>query len=135
MQLAESQVNASALVEVFGSAFMDIDNFKGDSFKVSGEKIPISVQVDTDRKLIKFSFYNVLKNINIAQAAAIINKMNEDYIFVKFSAVEYEDSIFYSASYFMSYKKGLIKFQLVDNIKAFERITLEAGLEELGEYF
>ncbi|QOX80450.1 hypothetical protein FY034_16410 [Trichlorobacter lovleyi] len=135
MQLVESQVNASALVEIFGAAFMDVTDFDADSFRVKGEKVPVNVTVDSDRKLIKFHFFNRMKNINMATASQIANKMNEEYIFVSFSAVEYEGTIFFTSSYYMTFKKGLIKYQLVDNLKTFERITLEAAMAEFGDYF
>lgn len=133
--LTENQVSASALAEIFGSAFMDVSDLDSKSFIVDGEKLTIRVSIVEQRHLIKFFIFNKMKNINMSKASLITNKMNEDYILNSFSAIEHEGQVIYSSSYYMSYRKGLIKFQLIDNIKNFERIALEAALEEFDGHF
>lgn len=135
MQLAESQVNSSSLAEVFSAAFMDVSDLDSDSFRVNGEKLTIVVELDHQRKYIKFCVLNRLQNINLDEASIILNKMNFEYIFAKFCAIEHAGCLYFTSHYFMSYKKGLMKYQLVDNFRNFEKVTLEAGITGLGQYF
>jgi hypothetical protein len=135
VQLTESQVSASALAEVFSSAFMDVYDLDADSFRVKGDRIGVYVEVDKDKKFIKYSFINKMNNINISAITQVMNKMNQEYYFLKFSLVPYDNNYFYTSHYYMSFKKGIINYQLVDNLKMFERVTYEAAMSELGDYF
>lgn len=134
MQLAESQVSPSSLAEVFSAAFMDVSDLDSDSFRVNGEKLTIMVELDQHRKYIRFCVLNRMQNINIDEASTILNKMNFEYVFAKFSAIEHAGFLYFTSHYFMSYKKGLIKYQLVDNVRNFEKVTIEAGIAGLGQY-
>ena len=135
MQLTENQVSASSLADVFSSAFMDVSGLGPADFSVDGENLTIGVEVDSERKFLKFNSINRMNNIDLEAAAIISNRMNFEYVFASFAAVEHEGNIYYTSAYYMSYKKGIIKHQLVDNFKNFEKITLDAGRSELGQYF
>lgn len=134
MQLSESQVSASKLADIFNQAFIDTSDLDSNEFKVKGETVPVGIEVDSDRKLIKMRIVEILAGLSLPEAASIMNEINSQRILAKFSAVEYEGHIFLDADYVMSYEKGLIAYHLISNVKFFEKIVVASIREYLLDY-
>jgi len=131
-QLKDSEVTTAALIEVFESAFLKVDDKEAESFKVQCENLKATVLIDEQRKFLSFRIiYGLSGSINLSEALVRANKVNEEYIFIKFAAIEYEGEIYLESKYYLTYEDSLNAFQLVTLVKKFEKYTVDA----LREYF
>ena len=134
-QLTENEVSIKSLVELYENAYMKVKDVKEESFRVEGDIFDIIIGIEKDRKFIKFGIVHLLNgNITLNEAAILANTANEQYVFTRLSAVEYEKSIFIESMYFMTYKEGLIAFQLIDNTKTFDKFTTNRIKEFFMDY-
>lgn len=134
MLITEDQVVPSELVKIFNSAFIDTSDIRQDKFTVQMDRIIVYVILEPEFKFIRYSFHSRLNNISLEDASTITNKMNNEFRMLMFCSVEIEGNVFILVSYTMSYKKGMIKYQLVDNIKLFEKIAVDAIVDRLNDY-
>lgn len=135
MQLAEPEVNAPTLAGVFRDAFMDVSDVGTNSLHVKADKIKVAVTVMPELKCIRYSYHIKIDKFSVDKALQITNKLNEDYIFAQFAAVEESGALNLLTTQYMTYKQGLIKYHLIDSLATFEGIILEAGNEGFGVSF
>ncbi len=134
-QLKDSEVSIAALIDVFESAFMKIEDKEAESFKVQCENLRATVLLDTERKFISFRIiYGLSGSINLSDALVRANKVNEEYIFIKFAAIEYEGDIYLESKYYMTFEDSLNAFQAVTLVKKFEKYTVDALREYFNDY-
>jgi len=133
--LAESEVSIKSLVECFTSAFVKVTDEDNDSFWVPGESLKTKVTLDEKRKYLRFSIvYQLSEKTTSSAAITQCNKVNEEYIVIRFSAIEIEGTQCVASNYYMTFEEGLIAFQLIKMVKKFEQFTVEALREHLNDY-
>lgn len=122
MQLTEAQVTSSNLANALNNAFMDTDSLDSESFKVQLDHYKYKIVIDKDRKFIRISDFNNISHMNKSTAVDVINTLNNQYIFVKFYAMEFSDGLVLVSEHDLSYEKGLNLFHLVDCLKKMDSI-------------
>jgi len=134
-QLAENEVSIKSLVDCFSSAFMKVLDVEEDSFWVAGDSLKTKVSLDEKRKYLRLSIlFQLSGNITSDIAAVQCNKVNDDYIVIRFSSVQVEGSQCVLSTYYMTYEEGLIAFHLVKMVKKFEQFTVDALREYMADY-
>jgi len=134
-QLSESEVTIKTLVECFTSAFLKVADEESDSFWVPGESLKTKVTIDEKRKYLRFSIvYQLSDKTTSSVAITQCNKVNEEYIVIRFSALEIQGTQCVACNYYMTYEEGLIAFQLIKMVKKFEQFTVEALREHFNDY-
>ncbi len=134
-QLAENEVSIKALVDSFASAFMKVVDEESDSFWVVGDSLKTKVALDEKRKYLRLSIiYELSKQPAPDIVANLCNKVNNDYIVIRFSAVEIEGSQCIASTYYMTFEEGLVVFHLIKMVKKFEQFTVDALREYMADY-
>lgn len=134
MQLSESQVSASKLADIFSNAFMEVSELTENEFKVKPENFVVDVRVESEKKNITVSKMFVLNNISLEQAALMANDVNGRVFMVRFIAGNIEEYVVLVVDYAMTYEKGLIAHQLVNNVRWFEKATFQCVYEFFRDY-
>lgn len=134
-QLAENEVSIKSLVDCFSSAFMKVVDVEEEAFWVVGESLKTKVSLDEKRKYLRLSIiYQLSGNITPALAAEQCNKVNNDYIVIRFSALDLEGTQCVLSTYYMTFEEGLVAFHLVKMVKKFEQFTVDALREYMADY-
>ncbi len=134
-ELAESDVSIKSLVECFNSAFIKVVDEENDSFWVPGESLKTKITIDEKRKYLRLSIiYQLSGEITPAVSATQCNKVNDEYIVIRFSALEIQGTQCVASTYYMTYEEGLIAFHLIKMVKKFEQFTVEALREHFADY-
>lgn len=134
-QLQEKEVTLDSLINVFESAFIKTDNKEEESFKIQGEHLNPTVLIDKNRKFVSFRIiYGLTGSISLHESLQLANKVNEEYIFIKLSAIEYEENIYLESRYYMTYEEGLNAFQFINTAKKVEKYTVDALREYFNDY-
>lgn len=79
----------------------------------------VLVTVDEDQKLLKYmAIYGVKETSPLELKHALVNRMNEGFIFVRFSVPEQQPSVL-MADYYLPYEEGIPTFQIISAIRLF----------------
>ena len=131
--IEEKEVTSESISNLFKSAFLKVSEINEDNeFTVDFDTIAINVEIDDERKWIRFWFFNRIDEKPYEEAVTIANHVNEQKALVRFSVNKGEDFIFLIADYAISYEMGVIPFQVVNMAKFFEKVTVYGARQILG---
>lgn len=134
-QLLEDEVTIESLSDIFESAFIKVVDKTSESFKIQCENINPKITIDEGRKFLSFGILYMLSGkISLSEAVLLTNKINDEFIFIRLSAIEYEGDIYIDSKYYMTFETGLIAFQLIHIAKKFEKFTVDALREYFDDY-
>ena len=134
-QLAENELTKEELINVFKSAYMKVEDQDDKSFRVKCEDLGVRVSIDKERKHLRLSILYVLnKRMPLSTAEHIVNEINKDFIFIRFSVFELEEKTYINSDYYISFEEGLIPFHVVHMTKRLEKFTVEALRESFDSY-
>lgn len=134
--IPEDQINIQKIAEIFQSAFMDVNDITDTRLSVKGVIFPflLGVNIDTERKIVRFNDYNKLHRLSIEAAAQLCNEANKTYFLARFYAFMHERDVMAKTEYEMSYEKGIIPFQVISNFRKFEQIAGTAVRDSFKDY-
>jgi hypothetical protein len=134
--LTEDKVNIAKIKEIIESAFLKatLDN-DGDLIVHTDNGPRVIISVDEDRKLIRFLL--IYDNESGWFKAEHTNRMNDSYIFARFSVPDQGDRV--DIDYFLPFEGGVIAYQLISALRIFARVAPaaiheEASREEASRY-
>ncbi len=134
-QFAENEVSIQALVDSCESAYIKVIEKNNESFRIEGENLKVRIFIDETRHFLQLSIIYLLSGkISLSDAVALANKVNDEFIFIKFAVFENEGDIYIESRYYMTYETGLIVFHLIHMIKKFEKYTVDALREYFNDY-
>ncbi len=121
--LAENEITKESLAALFKRAFLSTSFDKDGDLVVQTDGPRVFVTVDEDKKLLKYmSIYGVKESSPVELKHALVNKMNNDIIFGRFSIPEKTPGMLI-ADYFLPYEEGIPAFQIVSAIRLFARVV------------
>lgn len=126
MYLQENEITTKKISEIFSGAFLEVTEIKDNGFSVTGPDSVITTRIlnNPERKEIYFSHHNGMERITEQEAALICNKINGAITLVRFYASTWGNGqIVVSSEYQMTYEKGLIPFQVMANLRLFEKVV------------
>jgi hypothetical protein len=125
MYLQENEVTIKKLVEIFTGAFMDVSDVEESRLNVKGVDFPfpLRVSLDTEQKAIRFADFNRLHRITEKNAALLCNDINKTIVLGRFYAMTVNDLVLSACEYEMTFKNGLMPYQVMANFRLFEKIA------------
>ena len=120
--IREEDVSSTTLSTLFKRAFLKSRIDDDGDLIVETDGPRIFVIVDTGKKFIKFMTLFSFKQGTLSQKYQFVNKMNDDFVFSRFSVPEHnEDTLV--ADYYLSYSEGVPAFQVVNSLRYFSRVV------------
>ena len=66
------------------------------------------------------------KELSLSQYTILTNMINSKIIYIRLSVEESEDMFIFESCYYLTYEEGLIPFQVINNAKILEGVTVDA---------
>ncbi len=125
--LTEDEVTIPKIKEIIERAFLKaiLDN-DGDLIVHTDNGPRVIMTVDKDRKLIKF--LAIYANESGWLKAEHTNRINDNYIFARFSVPDQGDVI--TIDYYLPFEGGVTAYQLISALRIFARVGSAAIHEE-----
>lgn len=124
--LSESEVTKENLVSLFKRAFMSTSFDDDDDLVVQTDGPRVYVTIDEEKKLLKYmAIYGVNESSSLELKYALTNKMNDNFIFGRFSIPEQRPDMLV-ADYYLPYEEGIPTFQIVSAVRLFAKVVQSA---------
>ena len=131
--IKEEEVTSESISDLFKSAFLKVSEInENNEFSVDFDTISINVEIDDERKWIRFWFFNKIDEKSYEEAVITANHVNKEKALVRFWVDKGEDFVYLVSDYTMSYEMGIIPFQVVNMAKFFEKVSVYGAREILG---
>ena len=119
-------MNSKTLQSLFDRALYNSSIDDDDDVVVETEAISVYISISRDNKLLKFmAAYKVDEAAPIELKHALVNKMNDDVIFCRFTIPEHhEDTLI--ADYFLPFGKNISSFNIVSALRLFALVVPNA---------
>ena len=124
--LEENEVTAESISDLFKSAFIKVSEIDEDKeFRIIFDDLGIVVSIDEENSRIRFFTFSSINDKSYEESILTINHITNATVMARFYiAISHEDTIFIVADYIMSYKMGVIPFQVVNMAKLFEQVAV-----------
>ena len=115
-----------ALQSLFDRALFNSSIDDDDDVLVETEAISVYVSINKDNRLLKYTAaYKVDETAPVESKHALVNKMNDDVIFCRFTIPEHhEDTLI--ADYFLPFGKSISSFNIVSALRLFALVVPNA---------
>lgn len=121
--IAESEVTTETLVDLFEQAFYKTSVDSDGDVLVNVDDYRVFVILDEDRRFLKYmALHAVKESASQESKLALVNKLNDRYIFSRFS-IHGQDSNQLVADYFLSFEKGVTGYQIIRSLRMFARLV------------
>lgn len=121
--IEENEVTTDILVDLFEQAFYETSVDSDGDVLVNVDTYKVFVILDQDRKLLKYmALHAVKESASPESKLALVNKLNDEYIFCRFS-IHGQNSNQLIADYFLSYEKGVTGYQIIRSLRLFGRLV------------
>jgi hypothetical protein len=125
-RLEENEVTKSNLSNLFKSAFFKTSLDSDGNLVVQTDGPKVFVTLDSSHKLIIFmTVYEVKKSARIDLKNQFVNKMNDEFVFVRFSIPKKLPDMLV-ADYHLPFEEGISTYQVIAAIRLFARIVPNA---------
>lgn len=119
----EENVTKNNLENLFSEAYMSTSMDGGGGLVVEAGQIRVLVDIMKESSLIKYvSYFGIDKSKPLEAGYKLVNQMNRQIVFCRFSIVE--DALV--SDYFLPYEKGVSKFQIISSIRFFGKVVPSA---------
>jgi hypothetical protein len=124
--ITESEMSPRALQSLFDRALFNSSIDDDDDVLVETEAISVYVSINKDNRLLKYTAaYKVDETAPVESKHALVNKMNDDVIFCRFTIPEHhEDTLI--ADYFLPFGKSISSFNIVSALRLFALVVPNA---------
>ena len=121
--LADSEVSLDTLEQLFKRAFFNTSRDSDGDLVVQGDGPRVIVLLDDEKQMVKFlAMYGLKDNAPLQLKHTLVNKMNDDVIFVRFSVPEQRSDMLV-ADYYLPYEGGISAFQIINAMRLFSRVV------------
>ena len=125
--IAENEVTTENLAAIFKRAFFSTSlDEDGDLFVQTDDIRRVYVIVDERHKLLSYrALFSVKETASLESKHAFVNKLNDDYILVRFSIMESHSDCL-AADYSLPFEEGIPAFQIGSALRRFSRVAFKA---------
>ncbi len=121
--IAEHEFTVDKLETLFKRAFFSTSIDSDGDVVVQTDGPRVCVIIKKDKKLLKFmSIYGVKTHARLEAKHALANKLNDDYIFARFSIPDSRSDVLV-ADYYLPFEGGIPEFQVVAVVRLFSRVV------------
>ena len=130
--IPEADVNIDTLTALYKRAFYKCDKDEDGDLRVNTDGPRVLITVNEENKLVRFTaIYRFKENEPEDKKLHFINRMNDKFIFARFSMPELDHDVLV-ADYYLPYEDGLPAFQLIKALRTFANIVV-AGIRACDE--
>jgi hypothetical protein len=123
--LAEEEVTIPNLVQLFEQAFFKTEVDGDGDIVVHTDGPRVCVRLPEGKQLVKlFALYG-LKSARLEQKHALVNRMNDDFVLVRFSIPDQHPEIL-MADYYLPFDRGIGSFQIISSLRRFAGVVVAA---------
>lgn len=121
--IEENEVTTETLVDLFEQAFYKTSVDSDGDVLVNVDAYNVFVILDKDRKLLKYmALHEVKESAPPESKLALINRLNDEYIFCRFS-IHGQNPDQLIVDYFLSFEKGVTGYQIIRSLRLFARLV------------
>ncbi len=122
--LEEDEVTAVKVMSVMKAAYLKCSIDEDGDVRIEEDGLITFITVDPERKLLKyFSFWHMKEEVSLEQKHDLVNRWNNDLIFVKFFVAR---PTTLGTEYWLKYADGILEHQLVTSYRQFQKVVIGA---------
>lgn len=126
MRLEEHEVTTQSLSKIFKNILFKTSFDDDGDLIVYTDGPRVLVTLNSSQKLTKFmSLYGVKKSARLDIKHELINKLNDQYIFVRFAIPEKRPDVL-MADYYLPFEEGVSSYQVAKAIRLFAQVVPNA---------